>query len=137
MQQVYDLISKVANSKANVLVTGESGTGKELVARALHYNSDRRESPFVPINCGAIPENLLESELFGHEKGSFTGAIQQKSGLFEVANGGTLFLDEIGELPAMMQVKLLRVLQEKEVRRVGGTKNIVVDVRLVARNNFV
>jgi len=135
MQQVYDLISKVANSKANVLVTGESGTGKELVARALHYNSDRRESPFVPINCGAIPENLLESELFGHEKGSFTGAIQQKSGLFEVANGGTLFLDEIGELPAMMQVKLLRVLQEKEVRRVGGTKNIVVDVRLVAATN--
>lgn len=135
MQQVYDLIAKVAASRANILVTGESGTGKELVARALHYNSDRHEAPFVPINCGAIPENLLESELFGHEKGSFTGAIQQKQGLFEVANGGTLFLDEIGELPAMMQVKLLRVLQEREVRRVGGTRDIPVDVRVVAATN--
>ncbi|BCA80216.1 acetoacetate metabolism regulatory protein AtoC [Desulfuromonas sp. AOP6] len=135
MQQVYDLIAKVAASRANILVTGESGTGKELVARALHYNSERHEHPFVPINCGAIPENLLESELFGHEKGSFTGAIQQKPGLFEVANGGTLFLDEIGELPAMMQVKLLRVLQEREVRRVGGTRDIPVDVRVVAATN--
>ena len=135
MQQVYDLIAKVAASRSNILVTGESGTGKELVARAIHYNSDRHEAPFVPINCGAIPENLLESELFGHEKGSFTGAIQQKSGLFEVANGGTLFLDEIGELPAMMQVKLLRVLQEREVRRVGGTRDISVDVRVVAATN--
>jgi two-component system response regulator PilR (NtrC family) len=135
MQEVYDLIEKVAASRANVLVAGESGTGKELVAKAIHYNSERRDKPFIAVNCGAIPENLLESELFGHEKGSFTGAIQQKAGLFEVANGGTLFLDEIGELPASMQVKLLRVLQEREFRRVGGTKNIQVDVRLVAASN--
>jgi DNA-binding response OmpR family regulator len=132
MQEVYDLIEKVAASRANVLVAGESGTGKELVAKAIHYNSERKEKPFIAVNCGAIPENLLESELFGHEKGSFTGAVQQKAGLFEVANGGTLFLDEIGELPPPMQVKLLRVLQEREFRRVGGTKNIQVDVRLVA-----
>ncbi len=135
MQEVYDLIEKVAGSRVNVLITGESGTGKELVAKAVHYNSQRRDNPFVPINCGAIPENLLESELFGHEKGSFTGAVHQKSGLFEIANDGTLFLDEIGELPPMMQVKLLRVLQEQEFRRVGGTKNIHVDVRLVAATN--
>jgi two-component system response regulator PilR (NtrC family) len=135
MQEVYELIEKVATSRANVLVAGESGTGKELVAKAIHYNSERKEKPFVAVNCGAIPENLLESELFGHEKGSFTGAIQQKAGLFEVANGGTLFLDEIGELPASMQVKLLRVLQEREFRRVGGTKNIQVDVRLIAASN--
>jgi two-component system response regulator PilR (NtrC family) len=135
MQGIYDLIEKVAGSRVNVLITGESGTGKELVAKAVHFNSDRKEKPFVPINCGAIPENLLESELFGHEKGSFTGAVQQKAGMFEVANGGTLFLDEIGELPPMMQVKLLRVLQEREIRRVGGTKNIQVDVRLIAATN--
>ncbi|MBE0596501.1 MAG: sigma-54-dependent Fis family transcriptional regulator [Desulfuromonadales bacterium] len=135
MQEVYDLIQKVAGSRVNVLVTGESGTGKELVAKAIHFNSDRRDKPFVPINCGAIPENLLESELFGHEKGSFTGAVLQKAGLFEVADGGTLFLDEIGELPPMMQVKLLRVLQEREFRRVGGTKDIQVDVRLTAATN--
>ena len=135
MQEVYDLIEKVAASRVNVLVAGESGTGKELVAKAIHYNSERKDKPFIAVNCGAIPENLIESELFGHEKGSFTGAIQQKSGLFEVANGGTLFLDEIGELPQSMQVKLLRVLQEREFRRVGGTKNIQVDVRLVAASN--
>ena len=135
MQEVYDLIQKVAGSKVNVLITGESGTGKELVAKAIHHNSERKDKPFLPINCGAIPENLLESELFGHEKGSFTGAVHQKAGLFEVANGGTVFLDEIGELPPMMQVKLLRVLQEREFRRVGGTRDIHVDVRLVAATN--
>jgi two-component system response regulator PilR (NtrC family) len=135
MQEVYNLIEKVAASKVNVLVTGESGTGKELVARAIHYNSERRDRPFVAINCGAIPENLLESELFGHEKGAFTGAVQQKQGLFEVADGGTLFLDEIAELPPMMQVKLLRVIQEHEFRRVGGTRDLKVDVRLVAATN--
>jgi two-component system response regulator PilR (NtrC family) len=135
MQQVYELIGKVAPSRANVLVTGESGTGKELVAKAIHFNSERRDQPFVPVNCGAIPETLLESELFGHEKGAFTGASGQKAGLFEVANNGTIFLDEIGELPASMQVKLLRVLQEREFRRVGGTKDIAVDVRLIAATN--
>jgi len=135
MREVYDLVEKVAVSKVNVLITGESGTGKEMVARAIHYNSDRGEQAFVPINCGAIPENLLESELFGHEKGSFTGATQRKEGLFEVADGGTLFLDEIGELPPMMQVKLLRVLQDREIRRGGGTKNQKVDVRIVAATN--
>nr|WP_305045099.1 sigma-54 dependent transcriptional regulator [Geoalkalibacter sp.] len=135
MQELYDLIEKVAATRVNVLITGESGTGKEVVAKAIHYNSDRRDLPFIPINCGAIPENLLESELFGHEKGSFTGAISQKQGLFEVANQGTLFLDEIGELPPMMQVKLLRVIQEREFRRVGGTKNIRCDVRVIAATN--
>ena len=135
MQVVYDLVEKVAGSRVNIMVTGESGTGKELVAKAIHYQGERKDKPFVPINCGAIPENLLESELFGHEKGSFTGAISQKEGLIETASGGTLFLDEIGELPAMMQVKLLRVLQERELRRVGGTKNIPIDVRLIAATN--
>ena len=135
MQDVFSMIRKVASSPVKILVTGESGTGKELVARAIHYNSDRRDGPFVPINCGAIPENLLESELFGHEKGSFTGAIRLKPGLFETAAGGTIFLDEIGELPAMMQVKLLRVLQENEFRRVGGTKDIKTDVRVLAATN--
>ena len=135
MQAVYDLIQKVAAARVNVLITGESGTGKELVAKAVHYNSERRDNAFIPINCGAIPENLLESELFGHEKGSFTGAVHQKQGLFELADQGTLFLDEVGELPAMMQVKLLRVIQEREFRRVGGTKDIKCDVRLVAATN--
>jgi len=135
MQEVFNLIEKVAGSRVNVLITGESGTGKELVARAVHYLSERKSRAFMPINCGAIPENLLESELFGHEKGSFTGATQQKLGLFEVADGGTLFLDEIAELPPMMQVKLLRVLQEQEIRRVGGNQNIKIDVRLIAATN--
>jgi two-component system response regulator PilR (NtrC family) len=135
MQDVLTMVKKVAASPVKVLITGESGTGKELIARAIHYNSDRHDGPFVPINCGAIPENLLESELFGHEKGSFTGAIRQKPGLFETANNGTIFLDEIGELPTMMQVKLLRVLQENEFRRVGGTKNIPTNVRVLAATN--
>jgi two-component system response regulator PilR (NtrC family) len=135
MQDMFAMVRKVAATPVKVLITGESGTGKELVARAIHYNSERRDMPFVPINCGAIPENLLESELFGHEKGAFTGAIKQKEGLFETAAGGTIFLDEIGELPQMMQVKLLRVLQENEFRRVGGNKDIKVDVRVLAATN--
>src|SRR6266571_941138 len=117
MRDIYALIEKVAASTANVLILGESGTGKELAAKALHYNSPRREKPFVAVNCGAIPETLIESELFGHKKGSFTGAIADRPGLFEQAGGGTLFLDEIGEVPLQLQAKLLRVLQEREFRR--------------------
>lgn len=135
MQQIFELVKKVAGSRVNILVTGESGTGKELVARAIHFNGEFKDRPFVAVNCGAIPENLLESELFGHEKGSFTGAFQQKAGLFEVADSGTIFLDEIGELPPMMQVKLLRVIQEREFRRVGGTKNQKVNVHLIVATN--
>ena len=131
MQKIFDVIKKVAHYKSTILITGESGTGKELVARALHYNSDRSQRPFIPVNCGAIPENLLESELFGHAKGAFTDAIRMKKGLFEEADGGTLFLDEIGELPLQLQVKLLRVLQDGEIRRVGESKSIQVDVRIV------
>ncbi len=132
MQKLFDVIRKVAQYKSTVLITGESGTGKELVARALHYNSDRSQNPFIPVNCGAIPENLLESELFGHVKGAFTDAIRTKKGLFEEADGGTLFLDEIGELPTQLQVKLLRVLQDGEIRRIGESKSIKIDVRIVA-----
>jgi two-component system response regulator AtoC len=132
MQKIFEVITKVAQYKSTILITGESGTGKELVARALHYNTDRAQNPFVAVNCGAIPENLLESELFGHAKGAFTDAIRTKKGLFEEADGGTLFLDEIGELPPQLQVKLLRVLQEGEIRRIGESKSIQVDVRIVA-----
>ena len=132
MQKIFEVIKKVAKYKSTILITGESGTGKELVAKALHYNSDRSENPFIPINCGAIPENLLESELFGHEKGAFTDAIRTKKGLFEEADDGTLFLDEIGELPLQLQVKLLRVLQDGEIRRVGDSKPIQIDVRIIA-----
>jgi two-component system, NtrC family, response regulator AtoC len=132
MQKMFDVIKKVSQYKSTVLITGESGTGKELVARALHYNSDRSQSPFIAVNCGAIPENLLESELFGHAKGAFTDAIRTKKGLFEEADGGTLFLDEIGELPGQLQVKLLRVLQDGEIRRIGESKSIQIDVRIVA-----
>ena len=135
MQRVYDLMAQVATTKTNVLVSGASGTGKELVARGIHEQSDRADGAFVAVNCGAIPENLLESELFGHVKGAFTGAVQNKPGLFEAADGGTLFLDEIGELPQSLQVKLLRVLQEKTVRRVGGNQDSSVDVRIVAATN--
>ena len=135
MQAVYELVEKVAQTRSNVLLTGESGTGKELVAKAIHYNSPRQGKPFVPINCGAIPENLLESELFGHIKGSFTGAVANKRGLLEIADGGTLFLDEVGELPLSLQVKILRVIQEREFKRVGGTEDIKVDVRLVSATN--
>ncbi|MDY6836666.1 MAG: sigma-54 dependent transcriptional regulator [Thermodesulfobacteriota bacterium] len=135
MLKVYSLIKKVADTKANVLVLGESGTGKELVAQAIHANSARKEKPFVVINCGGIPEHLLESELFGYMKGAFTGAYSDKPGLFEVAQGGTIFLDEIGELPPLLQVKLLRVIQEKAFRRVGGSKDITVDVRIIAATN--
>ena len=135
MLTLYDLLEKVALTKTNILVTGESGTGKELVAKAIHYNSPRKEKPFVTLNCGAIPEFLIESELFGHMKGAFTDAIATKKGLFEVADEGTIFLDEISELPLMMQVKLLRVLQDKEFKRVGGTEDIRVDVRIIAATN--
>ena len=135
MQRVYDLMAQVAPTRTSVLVCGESGTGKELVARGIHDQSDRREKPFVAVNCGAIPENLLESELFGHVKGAFTGAVNNKPGLFEVAHGGTLFLDEVGELPQTLQVKLLRALQEKQVRRVGGNADTAVDVRIVTATN--
>ncbi|MGD8591377.1 MAG: sigma-54 dependent transcriptional regulator [Gammaproteobacteria bacterium] len=132
IRQVRSLIEQVAKSDATVLILGESGTGKEVVARNLHYHSSRRSKPFVPINCGAIPGELLESELFGHEKGAFTGAISARQGRFEMAEGGTLFLDEIGDMPMSMQVKLLRVLQERTFERVGGTKLINADVRIVA-----
>ncbi|MFO0693409.1 MAG: sigma-54 dependent transcriptional regulator [Polyangiales bacterium] len=135
MQRVRDLIARVANSPASVLITGESGTGKEVVARELHLGSDRKDRPFIVVNCGALPEALMESELFGHEKGSFTGATTAKEGLVRSANGGTLFLDEIGELPLPLQVKLLRVLQEKAVRPVGASKELSVDVRVVAATN--
>jgi two-component system response regulator PilR (NtrC family) len=129
------MIERVAPSKTNVLIIGESGTGKELVARALHELSPVHEGPFIAVNCGAIPETLIESELFGHKKGSFTGAVADKEGLFQVASGGTLFLDEIGELPLGMQVKLLRALQDRTIRRVGGNENIKIDVRIVAATN--
>ncbi|MFH2013327.1 MAG: sigma-54 dependent transcriptional regulator [Pseudomonadota bacterium] len=135
MQDVFDLIRRISSSKSTVLIYGRSGTGKELVAKAVHYNSPRKDKPFVAVNCSAIPETLLESELFGHVKGAFTGAIATRKGLFEEANGGTIFLDEIGNISSAIQVKLLRVLQEREIRRVGGSENIKVDIRLIAASN--
>jgi DNA-binding NtrC family response regulator len=136
IQAVFDLIRRVGDSPTNVLITGESGTGKELVAKAIHYNSDRRDAPFIPVNCAAIPEQLLESELFGHMRGAFTDAKMDKRGLFEEAQKGTVFLDEISELPLMLQAKILRVIQEKEIRRVGATKSTSVDVRIIAATNL-
>jgi two-component system response regulator PilR (NtrC family) len=135
IQEVFDTIRKIADSPATAMVSGESGTGKELVARAIHFNSLRRDKPFVSVNCGAIPEGLMESELFGHVKGSFTGAVANKIGLFAAAEGGTLFLDEITEIPPLLQVKLVRAIQMREVRRVGDTKDIKTDVRLIAASN--
>lgn len=135
MQEVFKMVERAADSRASVLIRGESGTGKELIARALHYNSSRAARPFVPVVCIALSEQLLESELFGHEKGSFTGAVGQKAGRFEMAHKGTLFLDEIGDIPGNVQMKLLRVLQEREFERVGGLKTIKVDVRVVTATN--
>jgi DNA-binding NtrC family response regulator len=135
MQEIYAKIEQVSDSRTTVLITGESGTGKELVAKALHYNSSRRERPFIALNCAALPETLIESELFGHEKGSFTDATARRVGQFEMANTGTLFLDEIGDLSPMTQAKLLRVLQEREFTRIGGVQPIKVDVRIVAATN--
>ena len=132
MQEIFRRIEKIAEYKSTVLITGESGTGKELVAKAIHYSSPRRDLPFIAVNCGAIPGELLESELFGHVKGAFTGAIAAKKGLFTEADKGTIFLDEIGDLPLNLQVKLLRVLQEGEIRRVGDTRTFQVDVRVIA-----
>ncbi|MEQ1875124.1 MAG: sigma-54 dependent transcriptional regulator [Bdellovibrionia bacterium] len=135
MHRIYDLIRRVSQSPTNVLITGESGTGKEVVAKAIHYNGPLKDKPFVTVNCGAIPENLMESEMFGHKKGSFTGAIADKAGLFETADGGSLFLDEVGELPLSIQVKLLRAIQERVIRRVGATDDRKVEVRIIAATN--
>jgi Nif-specific regulatory protein len=135
MREVYQMISQVCRSNATVLIRGESGTGKELVANSIHYNSQRAKKPFIKVNCAALPANLIESELFGHEKGAFTGAVRQKAGKFELAHRGTVFLDEIGSIGLDVQVNLLRVLQEKEFERVGGQKTIKVDVRIIAATN--
>jgi nitrogen regulation protein NR(I) len=135
MKAIYDIVAKVADSPSTVLITGESGTGKELIAKALHRGSSRRDKPLIKVNCAAIPKDLVESELFGYERGAFTGAVGSKPGRFELADGGTLFLDEIGEVPVEMQVKLLRALQESEFERVGGIKTLRVDVRLIAATN--
>jgi len=135
LQEVLILVKKVSKTNANILIQGDSGTGKELIARSIHRNSERRSRPFVPVDCASLPENLLESELFGHEKGAFTGAHVTRPGIFEYANGGTLFLDEIGELNITLQAKLLRVLQERQVRRVGGRRLLDVDVRIISATN--
>lgn len=135
MHRIYEMIKRVSQTPTNILVTGDSGTGKEMVAKAIHFNGPLKDKPFVTVNCGAIPESLMESEMFGHKKGSFTGAIADKAGLFEVADNGTLFLDEVGELPLSIQVKLLRAIQERIIRRVGGTEDSKVTVRIIAATN--
>jgi transcriptional regulator with PAS, ATPase and Fis domain len=135
IQKITQLVNKVAVTEATVLIMGESGTGKELVARAIHSASQRGERPFIPVNCGAIPAELLESEMFGHERGAFTGAIGQRAGMFQLANGGTIFLDEVGEMSPTLQVKLLRVLQDREIRPVGADRTFKVDVRVIAASN--
>lgn len=135
VHDLIKLIKRVAATNTNILVIGESGTGKELVARAIHELGPLRTKPFIPVNCGAIPETLIESEMFGHKRGSFTGAVGEKMGLFEAASGGTLFLDEVGELPLSMQVKLLRAIQERSIRKVGGTEDVKVDARIIAATN--
>lgn len=135
IKKVFNLINQVATTNSNVLITGKSGTGKELVAKAIHYKSNRKDNIFLPVNCGAISENLIESELFGHKKGAFTGAVEDKAGLFKVADGGTLFLDEIGDLPLNMQVKLLRAIEDKQFLPVGGTKTVSTNVRIIAATN--
>src|SRR6185312_2877556 len=135
IQQIYHVISRVASGSSTVLIRGESGTGKELVARAIHRNSPRSEKPFVAINCAALSETLLESELFGHEKGAFTGAFAQKKGKLEIADQGTVFLDEVSEIPINVQAKLLRLIQEREFERIGGIRPIHIDVRFIAATN--
>ena len=135
MLHIYQMVRQVAKTRTNVLITGESGTGKELIARAIHDNSDRADQPFIPVNCGGIPETLIESEFFGHKKGAFTGATQDKMGLLEAAHGGTIFLDEVGELGITMQVKLLRAVQERSFRAVGGTRDLSVDIRIISATN--
>jgi two-component system response regulator PilR (NtrC family) len=135
MQHIYQMVRQVAKTRTNVLITGESGTGKELIARAIHNDSERADKPFVPVNCGGIPETLMESEFFGHKKGAFTGATQDKMGLLEAAQGGTIFMDEVAELSIAMQVKLLRAVQERVVRAVGGTKDVNVDIRIISATN--
>jgi len=135
MQEIFGLIDKISGTDSTVLITGESGTGKEMAARALHFSGKRKDKPFTTVNCGALPEGLLESELFGHVKGAFTGAVAQKKGMFQVAHQGTLFLDEIGEMSPQTQVKVLRAIQEKTIRRVGGTEEIPVDVRIISATN--
>ena len=135
MHRIFDLVRRVSQAPSNILVTGESGTGKEVIAKAIHYNGPLKDRPFVTINCGAIPEQLMESEMFGHKKGAFTSAVNDKPGLFEVADGGTLFLDEVGELPLTIQVKLLRAIQERVIRRVGANEDIKIEVRIIAATN--
>lgn len=135
MHSIYDMVKRVSETPTNILVTGESGTGKEMVAKAIHYNGMFKDKPFISVNCGAIPESLMESEMFGHKKGSFTGAIADKAGLFEAADSGTLFLDEVGELPLTIQVKMLRAIQERVIRRVGSTEDTHVNVRIIAATN--